>query len=568
MKNNILYILLIGALTFSCESLDLDPLSEASGDNWLTSDQEVRMSLDYLYDIKFWDPNPTLTSVINPRWLDSWSDDLTSRNNLNTMTNGSLDGNSRYVVESWSLYYQAIASANLIIEGLEETNAEFDEVQLKQYIGEARFVRAAQYSKLIFHWGDVPYLEKNVDIDEAFAMGRTDKFEILQSIFDDFDYAATNLPTSYSNVNYITKGAALAMKARIALYMGEYAVARDAAKACMDLQVYELYPDFGELFLSSTKNSIETIFAIPRSTSLNLNVSFWGTTYEPLSRIRGAAYVQPSWELFSAFLCKDGLPIDESPLYDPQNPFENRDPRCNETIVEHGTQFGYWKYEPHPDTMRVVDVRTGQLVDNTNNRAVIQWGSFNGLAWRKGIDLDWYDDNLTDPDHRIIRYADVVLIYAEAMIELNTIDQSVLDAMNSVRARAYANDIYPDITVTDQEELRKILRIERRMEFAFEALRYPDIIRWNLAEKVLNATDYGLLDPDELREKVVQQGLWFMPGVPEVDEDWVADFSPMFDQGLIKLLSVRSFDASKHYLWPIPTKELLINANMTQNPGY
>jgi len=568
MKSKIIFFLSIGILFNSCDDLDLNPLSEGSSATWYSSDQEIRMSLDYLYDLKFWEPNPTQTSIINPRWLDSFSDDLTSRNNLNTMTNGSLDGNSRYVVEQWDFLYQAIAAANLIIEKLENTNSAIAESNVNQYIGEARFVRAVMYSKLIFHWGDVPYIDRTVNIDEAFSLGRTDKDQILQTAFADFNFAADNLPVSHGGVQYATKGAALALKARFALYMGEYAVARDAAKAVMDLGAYELNPDFEEQFLSKTKFSSESIFLIPRSAALNVNMAFWGTIYEPLSRIKGAAYVQPSWDLFSSFLCTDGLPIDQSPLYNPRKPFENRDPRLTATIVEHGTQFGYWKYEPHPDTLTVVHMETGLVQPNTNNRAVLQWGSFNGTAWRKGIDLDWYGDHLTDPDHVIIRLADVMLVYAEAMIELNTIDQSVLDAMNNVRARAYKGGAYPVIAATNQTELRTILRTERRMEMAFEAKRYADIIRWRLADKVLNATDYGLLDPEELREKVVQPGLWFFPGVPPIDENGSADFTALYGQGLIKLLSARSFDASKHYLWPIPSKELLINTNMTNNPGY
>ncbi|MCO5238689.1 MAG: RagB/SusD family nutrient uptake outer membrane protein [Chitinophagaceae bacterium] len=571
MKKHILSYLFFGILFESCNKMDLVPLSQGSSESWYSTNTEIRMSLDYLYGMDFWNPNPA-TSLIDPRWLDSWSDDLTCRNTLNWMTNGSLDGNSPYVVQYWGLYYKAIASANLTISKLENTTANINADKLKEYIGEAKFFRAAMYSRLVFYWGDVPYTDKVLSIEEAFAQGRTAKSEVLKNIYADFDDAAATLPAVRSGVKYVTKGAALAMKARIALYMGDYAVARDAAKACMGLDVYKLYPKFGELFLSKTKNSVETIFAIPRSAALNVNMTSWATIYEPLSRIKGAAYVQPSWDLFSSFLCTDGLPIDKSPLYNPRKPFENRDPRCNETIVEHGTIFGYWKYEPHPDTMTVANVQTGEVVPNTNNRAVIQWGSFNGLAWKKGIDIDWYDDNLTDPDQIIIRYADVLLIYAEAMIELNTIDESVLKAMNDVRERAYntATISYPQITTTDQSELRKTLRIERRMEFAFEAQRYQDIIRWKLAEKVLNKTDYGLLDPAELREKVVQKGLWFMPGIPTIDDDGSGspDFSALYSQGLIKLLSVKVFDKTKQYLWPIPSKELLINSNMTQNPGY
>ena len=112
------------------------------------------------------------------------------------------------------------------------------------------------------------------------------------------------------------------------------------------------------------------------------------------------------------------------------------------------------------------------------------------------------------------------------------------------------------------------MRIERRMEFAWEGTRYEDIIRWRLAEKVLNTPMYGMLDPESLRENVVNKGGWFFPEIPPIDEDGTVDFSGMYNKGLVKLLTNRKFDAPKQYLWPIPTTEILINSNMTQNDGY
>ena len=107
------------------------------------------------------------------------------------------------------------------------------------------------------------------------------------------------------------------------------------------------------------------------------------------------------------------------------------------------------------------------------------------------------------------------------------------------------------------------------MEFAQEGpLRYMDIIRWKLAEKVLNKPIYGLLDAASLKSKIVNAGLWFFPSTPEIDEDGVADFKPMYDAGLIKIVASRSFDKTKQYLWPIPSKEIIINPNLTQNPNY
>ena len=94
------------------------------------------------------------------------------------------------------------------------------------------------------------------------------------------------------------------------------------------------------------------------------------------------------------------------------------------------------------------------------------------------------------------------------------------------------------------------------------------LIRWKLAAKVLNIPNYNMLDPADLRTKVVKPGLWFFPQVPAIDDDGVADFAPMYSAGLVKRGAIRNFDAAKQYLWPIPSKEILINTNLKQNSGY
>jgi hypothetical protein len=375
-----------------------------------------------------------------------------------------------------------------------------------------------------------------------------------------------------------TKGAALAYKARIALYNQDWSIAGNAAKACMDLGVYQLYSDFGTLFLSKTKNTNENVFVIPRSVALNV---FFGPTDATSMNTRaftsrnagGLAWRNPSWELFCSFLCTDGLPIDESPLFNPRNPFKNRDPRCAATIVEFQTRHLGFMYQPHPDSLTCYNFNSGKYQKNNDTRANAQFASFNGLLWKKGIDEDWSDDGKTDPDKMLMRYADVLLMYAESKIELGEIDATVLNAINQVRARAYkanvsATSAYPAVTTTNKDQLRKIVRIERRMEFALEGIRYMDIIRWKLADKVLNNDSYGILEVAALRTKIVKPGLWFFPETPPIDDDGVADFSSMFNKGLIQKLADRRFDASKQYLWPLPTKEILINQNLRQNPGY
>lgn len=562
---------LLGIIVLSaCQDLDLNPLSEGSTATWYADENQINMSLNDIYRDIFWPMDE------DPRFNDNpWTDDYIRRNFVSPIISATINGEWGILKDLWSNSYKAISRANTILENLERAAGTVPEATINKFAAEARFVRAGQYALLISHFGNVIYFNNVLSLDEAFTMGRTDKATVLQGIYEDYDFAALHLPDSYGSneLKRATKGAALAMKARIALYNEDWAVAREAAKACMDLNIYQLHANYGSLFLSSTKNSIETIFGIPRSVTLGSNLHTGWVRDITTRNVGGFSAKVPSWDLFCAYLCTDGLPIDESPLFNPREPFENRDPRCAYTIVEFQTPHLGVMYQPHPDSLQVWNFNTGRYQANQDTRAVAQFTSYNGLVLKKGVNTDWSDDNLTDPDKIIIRYADVLLIYAEASIELGQLDQTVLDAINQVRARAYGvpydqTGSYPAVTTTDQNELRNIVRIERRMEFAMEGLRYMDLIRWKLAEKVLNRDIYGMLDVAELRTKIVNQGLWFFPEVPEIDEDGSPDFSSMYNAGLIKLLAIREFDPAKQYLWPIPTSEILINENLSQNQGY
>ena len=565
MKYKIIILLACILSLNSCSDLNLNPLSEGSSANWYSNESEIKMAVNDLYRKIFW----TLDD-------DFWTDDWSYSETLTPITNETINGEWSTLATWWANSYKCIARANTILYNLELNKAGLPQVILDQYIAEARFARAAQYAKLISHWGDVIYFTDKIDLDESFSMNKTDKEIILQSIYEDYDFAASKLPISYGTSENMraTKGAAFAMKARIALYFEDWAICRDAAKACIDLGVYDLYPDFSELFLSKTKNTQETIFSIPQS--VELNSYFDQNCKDYVTRNTGAGWAakNPSWDLFCAFLCTDGLPIDESPLFNPREPFENRDPRCTATIVEFQTPHLGFMFQPHPDSLVVWNFNTGKYQKNNDTRANAQYAAYAGMMWKKRVDEDWADDYLVGFEIHVVRYADVLLMYAESEIELGEINQEMLDAtINKVRARAYKVDVsdkelYPAVNIAEQADLRKVLRIERRMELAWEGVRYMDIIRWRLAEKVLNTGIYGMLDVAELREKIVNQDLWFFPQVPPIDEDGVVDFTPMYNAGLIKKFAQRSFDKTRQYLWPIPSKEIIINSNLQQNTGY
>lgn len=564
----LIYTLLTGGLFMwtSCIDLDLNPLSQASSENWYSDETEIEMSIKDFYRDSFW-----------PLDNENRTDDFIYRETPSSIVNGTLNGQDGDVTTLWTNQYKSIARTNTILANKDKMLAMgISEEKVNQYMAEALFQRASCYARLVTYFGNVVYVTEVIDIDAAFQMGQTPKEEVIPLIYADYDEAIKYLPEKYSGTSSqrATKGAAMAMKARFALYMGDWEVCRDAAKQCMDLGIYKLHSSYADLFLSTTKNAEESIFLLPRSIEFKVTYGSSNVKNEVTRNPGGWGAYCPSWDLLASYLCTDGLPIDESPLFDPHNPFKNRDPRCTATIVEFGTRHLGFDYNPHPDAVEVMNYNTGKMQKNNDARVNAQYASYNGLVWKKGIDETWLENGMdVDPDKIIIRYADVLLMYAEAKIELNQIDQSVLDAINQVRARAYGVDYtqtnaYPAVTTTDQQKLRSILRAERRMEFAKEGLRYMDLVRWKIAGKALTRPNYGMLYPVSLlQEKVVDKGLWFWPETPAIDEDGIPDFSAMENAGLIAPMSQRMWN-DRQYLWPIPTKEILINDNLVQNPGY
>lgn len=545
----------------SCVDLDMNPLAEASSETWYSTEKEVRKSLNDLYRNVFW---PTIPPF--------YTDDYMAREVLSPIQNGTMTGQWGVSINLWKNSYKAIARVNTILENLDAKGSSLGltQTQLDQFYGEAKFFLAAFYSTLVFRYGDVVWLDKTIDIDEAFQIGRTPKNEVIPLIYGAYDDAIKKLPVEYAGVKYATKGAALALKARFALYMEDWEIASSAASECMKLG-YSLHPSYATLFLQSTKTSPEFVFDLPRSVEYNVT---WSPTRDLNVRAAlprnsgGFAGDHPSWSLLASYLCTDGLPIDESPLFDPSDPYKNRDPRCAMTCVVPGEMWFGVAYNPHPDALTTTNDK-GETIKNEDCRSVNQYASYNGMLLKKGVDASWEENGyMIAPNNIVIRYADVLLIYAEAKIEAGDIDQSVLDAINTVRARAYGvqkddTDNYPSVTTMDQAALRTILRTERRMEFAFEgAPRFDDLMRWHLGD-VLSKYNYGIKYPTT----DLDRSKWMWPYAPEIDENGIADFDKMFEEGYISMFVKPTWD-DKQYLWPLPATDVAINNNIKQNPGY
>lgn len=579
MNTKKIYISIIaglGLMAAGCTSMDITPKDQGNSASWYSTETELQLAVNEFYILGYW--NRPLESS------EQWTDNTTYRQQNRaagsggSVLDGTMSGSMWEVYSLWQQSYKLISRANTLLENIhraEENGVNPDKI--KRFKAEAYFARACKYAELLFFFGDLPYMDKYMTISEAEAMGRKPKDEIIPLVYDDFDMAIDGLPVSWGAAHaHPTQGAAMAMKARFALYMGDWEIAAKAAKDCMDLNVYSLASDYGSVFLQSTGVIPEKVFSIPRSIENSVLLDEWFVKNGLPRNAGGYGSYNPSWDLLAAYPCTDGLPIDESPLFNPQKPFENRDPRCTATIVEFGTEHVGYIYDPSPAATQVLNTKTGKMQANNDSRAVAQYASFNGLVWRKGIDQSWVDNfPKVACDYIIMRYADVLLMYAEAKIELNEIDDTVLSAINTVRARAYGMSVgdfmasHPAaVTSTDQTTLRRAVRVERRIELAMENLRLQDLMRWRLAEKALDSYNYIYLYPaSECKEKLVDKGLWPWPSTPQIDEDGLADFSPWATAGQVMYGAKRTFPAHQ-YLWPIPTYDRELCPNLGDNPGY
>lgn len=570
MKKYIIFAFAALTLAVSCVDLDRNPLSEGSSENWFSSEQEVTLALNALYNPSLW--RSECTRFFN---TDRWTDDWNQRTQLYDWLGGTISSDWSQGATDWGNHYKGVARANTILYSLDKAKDVLSPEKMAQYAGEAKFFRACFYTYLITLFGDVPYYTDYITLEEAYEMGRIDREVVLQGIYQDFDDAIAALPVSYTGTQRVTKGAAMAMKARAALYMNDWATCAAAAKACMDLGVYSLHPDFREFFLSSTKTSPELIFALPASNTLGIHSYDEAATRSFYPRNNGGTSVaQPSWDLFFAFPCTDGKMPWESPLYSHADPFANRDPRLAETIVPFGSEFMDYIYNPRVDATQTLQISTGQMVKNNDSKAGSKDCSYNGFVLKKFIDEEWIDDRLTDMPMRIMRYGDVLLMYAEAKMEMNQIDQSVFDALNALRARAYKCGInetskYPAITEANQTKLRRIIRNERRIELAWENRRWFDLIRWRVCEEALTMPCYGV-PANATRKANEKTPYWFFPEgfKPRMTESSIIDLSDLQNYPNYYVINVQKAFVPREYLFPIPINERTICPKLTQNPGY
>lgn len=542
-------------ITVSCkeEYLERFPLDSPSNETFLTNEAELEMAVTGVYSSLYFAPVETGTpfAVI----LDCASDISWERNTTDLQALGLGLGNSdnKFTADYWKTFYKGVGRCNNILSKAEALKEVVPEGKYNQLISEVRFLRAYYYFYLNELFGGVPLLTKTVSLSES-QIPRATKSEVTDFIISELDAIVPFLlpETNTANIGRANQGAALALKSRVALYNERWQIAADAAEDLMELGNYQLEDQFDHIFTLAGQNSREIIFSVQYLKGLQTH-GMPGQFYSRLAK--GTSNRVPVQTLIDSYECTDGLSIDKSPLFDPKKPFENRDPRLGYTVVLPQTRFINYMFETHPDSLMTWNYNTNPATRVSNTDVTNAYATFSGYLWRKYADVaDKDDPGKSDINIILFRYAEVLLNYAEAKVELNQLDQSMYDALNAVRQRPSVN--MPAIEGKSQEELRFIIRKERKYEFAIEGLRLFDIRRWHIADQVM---------PGKLLGRVRDA---FLTNAPLVDENGTPHYENVSNSDKMRVIETRIYNKDRDYLWPIPRLETEVNTALIQNPNY
>lgn len=475
MKNiKYLFLLIIGlSITSGCSKLKEDPVGLLAPDGFFKSVKDIQIAVDgsltHMINEEIWGRKLSIALMLRSDMVDLQSTQ-TRRVEMNMLT---ISGNNEMVYDPWTRIYLGIAAANNAIKGAESVDAD---PELKNpVVAQAYFARAWYYFHLVRLFGDVPYLDENITKEEAFNISLTPEAQVYEKILTDLKYAKEWLPETVSSRAIPSKAAASSYIALVHLTMGDYQNAWNEAKEVIDnAATYQLGldPDFQALFDADRIDaSQEPIFALDYN-----NVEADDNAYDqtaPMTGIRGDdddqgwSVAVPSYNVYLSFDTLD---------YRTRVSFQTE-----VTINDSTVDYHHFDISGHEHA--------------ANWPYIAKYTRFPGPYARS-------NKRATSHNYSMIRYAEVLLIAAEAAVELGD-NGSALMYINEVRARArqggqstnggyveetiapsnYPQDLTGTVTIAD------VLK-ERRIELAFEGKRWYDIKRRKLGDEVFSASGY------------------------------------------------------------------------------
>ena len=405
----------------------------------------------------------------------------------------------------WTGCYAGIGRCNNVIDKVPEIDMD---VNLKnRIVAEAKFLRAFYYWTMNSVFNGVPLVLTSPNMEEHGRLPRNTHAEVKAQIIKDLDEAAPHLETRYSAAEdgRATKGACYALKARVLLQDLDYAGTVAACENLFALNRYALFPNYNGMFRQANRGNSEIIFDVRWIyPTLYANYDIYHAQYNIQVPVQG---------LIDAYQATDGKSISESNVYDPAKPFENRDPRLAQSIHWIGRPWrGTIADEQHFHVSGFIFTKYTEYVNATTSATI---------------------SNSYTP-YVLLRYGDVLLMYAEALNELNGPVEGVYKAVNDVRGRESVK--MPPLPVgLSKEAMREAIRLERRIEMAGEGDYFYAIRRWKTIETEMNASVYA----GNLGGKYQGQ-----------------------------LLETRKFNPQRDYFWPIPYTQIDLNPALVQDSGY
>lgn len=432
---------------------------------------------------------------------------------INKLGAGRLSSGDKGIVTfRWTRCYEIITRANFLLANLDLIN--LPEEKKKMYLGEAHFLRGLAYSVLAETYGGVPLILSDISSEEARQLKRASLDETWQQVLDDYEVAINHLDVDAPELGRATKGAALGMKMRAYLYQGKYKEVLSCVEQIDALKKYGLFHSYEGLFDPENEDNKEVIFDIQYIEGENSQGSYLdqycGTGTN--GKNRGSRYV-PSDDLVAAYETIDGSPID------PENPYQNRDPRLAFTVVLPGS---YILDSRFPDYLYPKGAfnHPGNPLKHLSTRKY----RTQEMAKLPPQGQSYINDI-------VLRYADVLLSKAEAIIETGGNVSDAIAILNRIRTERDDVKIRELSLAMSREEAREKVRHERRIELALEGRYWSDVRRWKIGKDL-----YPLVIKDH------KGGI--------IDTKFPNGYLDYYD------------------LLPIPDSERSLNPNLEQNPGW
>lgn len=535
MKRNIIYTLIaFCSVGFTaCDSfLTTPPLDQLVEDQWWSDKTQVEMMVNSAYKY-ISGPNEVVLR-------DCISDNGTHREGkYKQVGNGTYTTQSEAIKDEWK--YKSIAQLNYILEGLEKSKDKISEEQYRQYNAQVRFVRAFIYYDMLFLFGDVPLVTKTLTVSESKETSRQPRAEVLSFVLKELEEGV--LPNieavPVTETGRVNKHVVNTFLSRIYLFEQNYDKVLQYTDDVIKSGKYALHASYEDLFRPQADgNNNEVIFE--RQYSSPLSVHELNRNLSPASSIYGGwSHVLPLQELVDEYECINGHAYTDceklgceyhrkridAEAETHRGEYDFRDPRLEGTIM-----WPYWEWKVDGNVL------SHYGVDDSNSKDYVKKEThMTGFLLTKWVDLrgEYTDRTRAHKNMTILRYADVLLMRAEALIEKNQDLSEATELINQVRVRAGM----PVIAMASQVELRNKLRHERRVETAFEGLRYYDIIRWKIGKEVKSGKVYGArlkAISDNMDNKFMEERFW----------------------------------EEKMYLFPVPQEAMDNNSNLVQNKDW